>query len=242
MKTTLWTLIVCVPLSLFPTGAAFAADAPFNWSGWYGGADLGISYNSYNYDDLDGWSGGDRSVVNAIGFQPGIRGGYNWQINRAVLGIEADYNGDFDAGQVFDEHAALTNTTLTEKGGVTSYGTLRGRAGALVGDDILAYLTAGAVYALDNQRVDSTNSNHVPPSHERWEGATNQFGLVFGLGSEFALTQHISMSGEFLQALFLQDQVHGACIGSCDSNTTSFRYGMEPDMSILRVGVNWHFG
>ncbi len=51
MKIRLWTILV-FPLTFFAVGDAFAADAPFNWSGWYGGASLGISYNSYNYDDL----------------------------------------------------------------------------------------------------------------------------------------------------------------------------------------------
>lgn len=84
-----------------PTKAPAIARPLSNWTGFYIGGNVGYSWGSYGASDATGTlvnvNGGAASYVfnpvtgNGNGLSAGIQAGYNWQIEQAVLGIEADW-------------------------------------------------------------------------------------------------------------------------------------------------------
>ena len=93
-------------IAAFPIGAVTAADLPvrmpvkavpvvappFNWTGFYVGANAGVvwgrSVQTVDIDDLPLGIPADTSTY--AGFIGGVQAGYNWQFSNIVLGIEAD--------------------------------------------------------------------------------------------------------------------------------------------------------
>src|SRR5262245_18472356 len=61
---------------------------PYNWSGFYVGGHLGYLWGRTHVDD-DGVTAERNARTDGI--IGGVMAGYNWQINRAVFGIEGDF-------------------------------------------------------------------------------------------------------------------------------------------------------
>ena len=160
---------------------AFAADlpmpvkapplaAPYNWSGFYAGANAGYGWDpasaSFNPGAfattilepltggtyvVTGSSGPVNLSVNPQGVLGGIQTGYNWQSGATVYGIEADFDGSairgstaapfFVNGTIGGDLADFTgNVGLTQK--VDYFGTVRGRLGWAT-NNVLLYGTGG---------------------------------------------------------------------------------------------------
>lgn len=154
--------------------SAFAADVgptPYDWSGFYAGIGAGMRVDNSTVDTgasgSAAWttSGESQSSTGDIGFTGGGILGYNWQIDRLVLGIEADLNyGGLsgDGSTAFSDPKAPFASSSIEYD-ANWFGTLRGRAG-YAADNVLFYGTAGLAYGgldtqskLDDQNHGSTN-------------------------------------------------------------------------------------
>ena len=71
----------------------FASGAPYNWTGFYAGGNLGVAWGSSNWTAGPGISGTTNlfqtidSFDEAGSFFAGVQGGYNYMLpNRIVLG------------------------------------------------------------------------------------------------------------------------------------------------------------
>ncbi|WP_161957370.1 outer membrane protein [Aestuariivirga litoralis] len=139
------------------TPAAQAADptGSYDWSGFYAGVNAGAAFNNSNVtskvtgsaawiSDSDG-----SSDEQGASFTGGGMLGYNWQIDRLVLGIETDINyGGFD-----ESHNTTYPGLIGASGAVSNnfsyqsdwFGTLRGRLGYAM-DNVLIYGTGGLAY------------------------------------------------------------------------------------------------
>ena len=87
----------CVFIAIFLCGSSFcraeAADgqAPFNWSGFYLGASIGL-HDITTSGVFDGPELGvtpDLENIGGEGVHFVIQAGYNYQVNRFVMGVEA---------------------------------------------------------------------------------------------------------------------------------------------------------
>src|SRR3954454_1296190 len=126
-------------IACFAAAPAFAADAvqeeppaapmaepPVNtWDGPYAGVTVGYGFNGTTTPIT-----GD--IDDNKGFVGGVFGGYNFQQNMIVYGIE----GDIGYGNIKGDNG-ITET----KSGFE--GSIRGRLGLAVTDDVLLYATAG---------------------------------------------------------------------------------------------------
>ena len=100
------------------TAGASAADLPartytkapvapiYNWTGVYVGLNAGGAWNDANAttttlfpvasyfadSSVPAIAAAGNQNINRSGFTGGVTAGYNWQINQAVLGVEADFN------------------------------------------------------------------------------------------------------------------------------------------------------
>src|SRR5262250_3779404 len=161
MKTFLLRIAV---LAVF-SSAAHAADMPtkalpapvsippYNWSGFYVGANVGGAWTSGNLNIPDNnFYGG---LTEFIG---GVQGGYNFQAGHLLLGVE----GDFD-GATFS-HPALPIPTF---GSVSQnwIGTVAGRVG-LVEDRWLVYGKAGGGWVHSNATLNFSGVN--------WQGCNTR--------------------------------------------------------------------
>lgn len=93
--------------------AAFAADmavkappaapppAP-TWTGFYVGGYFGGAWVTDKIVDVNGLNGGAHYTMNAFNGIGGAQGGYNYQINNIVLGLEAEYGSMVVHAKMFD--------------------------------------------------------------------------------------------------------------------------------------------
>lgn len=152
------------------------APAPFSWTGFYVGANVGGAWTPNNAGSDFGplfppfivlapqaaiptLIPGQLDVLGGTGRQSGVIGGgqigYNWQVNQFVLGVEADaigsglHGSSASATRSFgpDVLLATVNQTVTvDFGKIDWMASFRGRAGFAV-NQALFYVTGGAAVA-----------------------------------------------------------------------------------------------
>ena len=115
---------------------------PFSWTGFYIGGHLGYGWGNSSTGPRSGApfdGGGDGFTVQPSGWLGGVQGGYNWQIDKVVFGVE----GDLGIIGAEDRQTSSTEFTKADYGG---YGTLTARLG-YAEERWLFYLKGGAAFA-----------------------------------------------------------------------------------------------
>ena len=161
-----------------PPAPAQVYAPPFSWTGFY----VGVN---------GGWGWSDLSSTNFSNGNGGIFGGqagYNLQMGQFVGGVEADLDGtDISSRNVY---ALGTNKFST---GLLTTERVRG---GLAIDRALLFLTAG--YAgVDTRASYNDTVFGTANSQSSWRN-----GGAFGGGVEYALTNNISLKGEYLYMPF----------------------------------------
>ncbi len=144
-----------------PAPAAPLEVAPVaTWAGPYAGLSFGYGFS--------GSTEGPGTDIDTDGWLGGVFGGYNFQNGMLVYGAEADFN-------ISDVNG--------EDGGVSSRsrmdGSLRGRLGAAVTDNVLIYGTAGA--AAERQRISVAGDRDTQA----------MLGYTVGAGVDALLTDNV---------------------------------------------------
>lgn len=246
----------------------FAAPAPvapaFTWTGFYIGANAGYAWNEsrtrYSYLLADP---ADLPEFNALGLVPQSLGrnsdgfvgggqiGYNYQMGQFVLGLEADLQY-LDARQqsalvvVASDGAGSTGTfTTVARSRVDWLGTVRARAGFAI-DRTLIYATGGLAYGRTTDRS-SLNVSVVDIDGSLsgvWAGGKTdtRAGWTIGGGIEYAITQNLTVKGEYLYYDLGETKylVAGSTANPDDEffGATARR---KTNGSIVRAGLNWKF-
>ena len=222
-KTYLRTALSCVAL-VAVAGAAQAADmyrkAPpatpietpvsaYNWTGFYAGANLGAEFLRDTATN-----GVTRRRMDARSVFGGVQAGYNWQTGPWVLGAEADIG----YGHPTRTRAFGANTLKVEEG---ASGTVRGRAGYAI-DRTLVYGTGGLAWA-----------NFETTANGAQKKDDTRVGYVVGAGVEHAVTNNVSVKGEYLYENFGKTTANFAApVGATRQSLSDH---------IVRVGVNYKF-
>ncbi len=230
--------------ALIATGvAASAADGlppparvpGFTWTGFYIGVNGG--YGNAAFEDAtvttsDGTisrGGGGQAKGGIVGGQIGV----NYQVGAGVFGIEAD--GQW-SGQSYTSSSIFCGATctLTETAKVTSFATLRGRAG-LATDRGLLYATAGGVWTSgSDQFVAAVGSTNTTISN----GNGNKVGWTVGGGVEAAFYDNWSMKLEYLY-IATKNLTGGSALPLGLGTVTESANVRD---NIIRVGINYRFG
>lgn len=199
-----------------------------DWSGAYFGA-VG-SVGMYTNEASDYWcnTACDAADMGSWGGGVGLTVGWNRQHRSLVYGVEGDiswtgFKNSLDVDNVpdyFMEHRASMDWLAT----------LRGRIGVAAGK-VLAYVTGGVAIAnLDY------SSWYVPPyDDEGFRTSDTQVGLAAGVGVEVAVSDRMSIKGEYLY------------VGFPDQRTQYFDGVIDPrndmvyrsDLHMLRFGLNY---
>jgi opacity protein-like surface antigen len=161
-----------------PTKAlpASVPPPPYNWSGFYVGANFGGA-----------WTNGSLNIPNnsfnggLTEFIGGVQAGYNFQAGHLLLGVE----GDFD-GATFS-HPALPIPTF---GSVSQnwIGTVAGRVG-LVEDRWLIYGKVGGGWVHSNAVLNFPGVS--------WSGSNTSSGWLVGAGLEYGFKSHWTVRLEY---------------------------------------------
>jgi outer membrane immunogenic protein len=236
---------------------------PFTWTGFYVGVNAGGIWpsGSRSASIFDPNSGIDGGFINAgfpgglgsqsAGFIGGGQAGYNWQTGAFVLGVETDFDGSTlskkfnNIGSPFATATGLGGDFLTVNGknSLTWLGTTRGRVGFVATPDnrLMIYATGGVAYGGGNSQFsvfDATTGSIFSGTP-----SSTRVGWVIGGGAEYAITNNITIKGEYLYA----------DLGSSKFNTTenvaaaTFFPGVVAsgkigwNASIFRAGVNYKF-
>jgi outer membrane immunogenic protein len=226
------SLLFGICLAALAAAPAIAADLPlkappappvappFNWSGFYIGANIG---GAFTRDTLTDNLTGARLSSDNDGFIGGGQVGYNWQINSWVLGVEWDIDG--------------TTLSRTGPGVVTAIGTLQGRTSTdwittLTGrigyaaDRWLWYAKGGGAWAQESASITNLGTGaSVSASNTR-------SGWTVGGGVEWAFWQQWSAKLEY-DFVRLDNSNFNTFAG----DTLTFRR----DINMVMAGVNYRF-
>jgi opacity protein-like surface antigen len=218
--------VAAAVVALVFSGLGLNRAAAEGWNGPYVGANLGMGFNSFNFDDVNDYYSYDRRVMSSNSFMPGLKAGYNRRFGEAVVGGEVEFDGNFSA---HTHQTGVVSQGSYSNGDLNSLLALRGRAGALFGEHGLAYLTVGAVYANSVQEIRDYSG-----AIWRWDGWS--WGLMTGVGLEFELTHTVTVTSEYLHGFFVPKYVQG------NAATSGYLYAMSPSLDVVRVGMNYRFG
>ena len=217
-----------------PPASYYPAAAPFNWSGFYVGANGGYGFgtSSWSAPAVDTATLISPAVAtgsfNLRGLLAGGTLGLNMQANAFVFGVEAD--GDWTSlngnGSTANGYCSLATVGATCETKSPVFGTLRARLGYAFGR-VLVYGTGGVAGA-------QVQAGFNPPA--TFDGAAN-FGWTAGAGMEFAFADNWTAKVEYLYANL------GTLTCSTPANCgTGVPVSVPLTENIVRAGINYKFG
>lgn len=187
--------------------AAQAADVPapagYDWTGFYVGANAGVSWNNSSVDNTIYTLGERLNVLeneidgNQAAFTAGGLLGYNYQVDRVVMGLEADFNylGFSDSN---NESYPLGGYDITSKSSFEAdwFGTIRARLGYSF-DNLLVYGTGGVAYG--HMSADGKIAIDDAGTVTTYKGSTDStnWGWTIGAGAEYGI-DNVSLGVEYL--------------------------------------------
>jgi outer membrane immunogenic protein len=147
-----------------PAAPPMTFDPVSTWAGPYAGISAGYGFGGRTTIE------DDANTINTRGWMGGVFGGYNFQQGMAVYGIEGDVN-----------YSRLSGSNADTSSRTSLDGSLRGRLGAAVTDDILIYGTAGV--AAERQRVTDDLTGD--------RDSNMMLGYTVGAGTDIKLTDQV---------------------------------------------------
>jgi outer membrane immunogenic protein len=240
---------------------------PFTWTGFYIGVNAGGIWPSGSRDAslLDPNAGLDGAFINAgfpgglgsqsAGFIGGGQAGYNWQTGAFVLGVETDFDGSTlsksfnNIGSPFvgpiAAAAGLNGDFLTVNGknSLTWLGTTRARVGFVATPDnrLMIYATGGVAYGGGNSQFSAFDAT----TGSFWSGnpSSSRVGWTIGGGVEYAVTNNITIKGEYLYADLGSSEFTslGNAASAIAFPGVSVAGKINYNASIFRAGVNYKF-
>ena len=208
-------LVVSAAAAALAAHPALAADLPvkapvkaplpiYNWSGFYIGANAGVSAGVTPIVQTTAFPPFPPDVVNTSTHDPfgaigGLQAGYNLQSSNWVLGIEGDVQLSGQRSDPtclsfcsfnFQSPANVQFDSVNQR--IPWFATLRGRIGFTSGP-LLFYGTAGGAFADIHTSFSTTNVVHLSA-----EASDQRAGLAVGGGIEAALTGNWTAKVEYL--------------------------------------------
>jgi outer membrane immunogenic protein len=230
--------------ALMFASAAQAADmtpAGYDWTGFYLGANAGVAWNNSSVDNniyttgvridqLENDFDGGQTTFTAGGLL-----GYNYQMDRIVLGLEADFN-DLGFGDSNSDSFVLGLTDYTTKASFEAdwFGTIRGRLGYAF-DNLLVYGTGGAAYG--HMSADGKVVQDVSGDITTWKGSTDttNWGWTVGGGAEYGM-DNWSLGLEYLYVDLGSAEWNGALI-----DESRLKGNADYAFSTVRASLRYRF-
>lgn len=227
----------------------------YNWTGFYVGGNVGGQWGSANPETTTlfpvaaYFANSSVPAIAAVGAQhingSGVTGGYNWQVNNAVLGLEGDINYFGFKGRASGTGVypccAPDNFTINSSVSADWLATIRGRIGFLATPSWLIYATGGAAIAEVKGNFSFTDS--FAGATESGTIRDTRLGWTAGLGGEYAVGNGWSLKAEYLYVDLGRSSITSNNLnvgGPLPAQT--FTHSVDLKSNIVRVGVNYKFG
>lgn len=204
-------------------GAAAAEDgAGDRWTGFSVAISGGYAESSDEFHvtargrdigGVDGIGGGGLTGSLAIG--------YDHRIGDVVIGVEADLGG-IEAGG--EGSGSVMGAPVDASLDYMLLATARVRAGYLVTEDTLVYVTGGVAGAQLQGKVSGGQFGS-------FDDANTRAGWIIGAGAEHAIDENISIRAEWLHA----------DLGTFETPFRGAQVETSTSATIARVGVVWRF-
>jgi outer membrane immunogenic protein len=225
------------------------------WTGFYAGINGGYGWNASSstlYAYASAYNPGliiNTSPTVSYDKRGGFGGGqigYNYQMNRLVFGVEADFQGANMKGSASASATSLpVVATAHRETSLDWFGTVRGRLGYSF-DRTLIYLTGGFAYGGNSASSSITlDEKDMAPNGIFTYSPTSSgihTGYVLGSGLEYALTRNWSIKGEYQYFnLGTTSGYYGYHIfpGGLESIARGY-VTTEHDFHTARLGLNFH--
>lgn len=253
------TLISAAALVAFG-GAALAADLPtrksapvyvpiapaFTWTGAYFGVNAGGIFTQ-NKTDFYGQGANTAAYIarglvpgrishDKSGFIGGAQAGYNYQYGMWVGGVEADIN--YTDAKKHNRYVAGAQLPVTEATSDLRWlGTARIRLGFTPMDRLLVYGTGGLAFGDVKNSARMYSFSGGPLAYYGSQSDTRA-GWTVGGGLEYAITNNLTVKGEYLYYDLGKKTV---AVNPTNGVGSNFGARFKNDGSIVRAGVNWKF-
>lgn len=210
-------------------GSAFADNfapppGPYSWTGCYIGVHAGIAEGNSNWTPTpQEWDvlSASMDMSGAIG---GAQAGCNYQMQNFVLGAEGDVWGSGLTGDTSFADFEGTTTLKTK----SDFGSdVAARLGYAI-DRGLLYGKIGVAWA-DYSFTDTYDFEGFTESDK-----TTETGLLLGLGVEYAIDAHWSVTGEF-------DYINFGSPSIAMNGDTPYVAKIRNDQDLFKLGANYRF-
>jgi outer membrane immunogenic protein len=235
---------------------------PFTWTGFYVGVNAGGIWPSGGrsaslFDPNAGIDGGFFGAdfpgglgSQSAGFIGGGQAGYNWQTGAFVLGVETDFDGTTvsksfnNTGPAFGGGPLVGDfLSVNGKASLSWLGTTRGRIGFVATPDnrLMIYGTGGVAYGGGSANFSAFDAT----TGAFWAGSpsSTRVGWTVGGGVEYAITNNITIKGEYLYA-----DLGSTSFSSIGNPAVAANFPgvvvsgkLSYNASIFRAGVNYKF-
>jgi outer membrane immunogenic protein len=227
--------------------------APYIWTGFYAGANIGYSWGNANGNISDpsltlfGLPGSFPISLKPDGLIGGGQIGYNWQANNTwVFGLEADFQGSAEKDSTsFSDPWAAPNSPYTGtlaqtiEAKILWFGTVRGRVGVLVTPTILLYGTGGLAYGGTSVSGSGIVAGAITGTSYTLSNSKTSVGWTLGAGVEGAIPNTSNWTWK-LEYLYL-DLGSQSGSGMDAVFSTNYTWNVKFTDNIVRVGVNYRF-
>lgn len=238
-------------LTLAISAAALLAASPVaaqekSWTGIYAGLNAQYTWNNWDWPGAPGYvappvpAGVDSGAPNQdlSGAMFGGVLGYNYQIDRIVLGVE----GDFNFGNLSD--SKRDGNYIVETSKIENFASIRARAGLLVSPALLVYATGGVAFENMTYGESCPDKAAVPfgwcSKHGAYDLSKSQWntGYVVGGGAEWMIAENVSLK---LEGLYADFGTNTYDLGKMGDGIDLPSKKISSSETSLRIGLNYHF-
>jgi outer membrane immunogenic protein len=239
------TVALAADLPVAPPPVAYI---PYNWSGIYIGANLGLGGDRFQYPfsiaipAAPAFANGNASITSS-GIIGGGQIGYNWEFaNNFVLGFETDFDGAAIRGKVTANLNGIAAATpfgaAAQVGSRINYiGTVRGRIG-YAWDRFMVYGTGGFAYGQVNSAVSaSAAALGVGAVSFTTSQNNSRTGFAIGGGFEYAITHNLTLKTEYLYVNLGTNSILNQNL----FGVVGVNINQKTQANIARAGINYKF-
>jgi len=246
------TLVLLAVLTAVPVTGASATDMPlkapavpyaaYNWTGFYLGGEFGGGWATDTATNLTTTTtfpaGFVHTPIRYSGILGGVYGGYNFQINQFVIGIDGDYTWAGLTGALTEPSALVAGAVVNTSDKINWISTVTGRAGYAINNWLL-FVKGGWAWAGFSETGRGITPAGVVDSATSASSTRN--GWTVGPGVEWGFAQHWSAKLEYDYVDFNRANFNLTATNLITGVVTVSSKSATSSLSMLKAGIDYRF-